>query len=112
MDRFISIPVDATGLIPDQQVVSAVRDAMNEPYAFTDIFIYAHGWWTNANASMSEYSKALIEFGKTAYYLPQGSITQPPARSFGIGIHWPSTLSEDAQSLPQLFQPFTFYQME
>ncbi|PWT98877.1 MAG: hypothetical protein C5B53_06140 [Candidatus Melainabacteria bacterium] len=112
MDRFISIPVDATGLIPDQQVVSAVRDAMNEPYEFTDIFIYAHGWWTNANASMSEYSKALIEFGKTVHYLPQGSITQPPARSFGVGVHWPSTLSEDAQSLPQLFQPFTFYQME
>jgi hypothetical protein len=112
VDRFISIPIDATGLIPDQQIVNAVRDAMIEPYAFTDIFIYSHGWWTNGNASMAEYSKALIEFGKTVYYLPPGSLAQPPLRSFGIGVHWPSTLSEDAQSLPQLFQPLSFYQME
>jgi hypothetical protein len=112
MDRFISIPIDATGLIGDQQIVNAVRDAMIEPYTFTDVFIYSHGWWTNANDSMGEYSKAIIEFGKTTYYLADGTITNPPARSFGIGVHWPSTLSEDAQSLPQLFQPFSFYQME
>jgi hypothetical protein len=112
MDRFINIPIDATGVIGDQQVVEAVRDAMNQPYQFTDVFIYSHGWWTNANDSMAEYSKAIIEFGKADATLPDGAVTKPPLRSLGIGVHWPSTLSEDAESLPQLFQPFSFYQME
>jgi hypothetical protein len=112
MDRFINIPIDATGLIQDQQIAQAVGDAMNQPYRFTDVFIYSHGWWTNANDAMGQYSKSLIEFGKADALLPAGVVTKPPLRSFGIGIHWPSTLSEDAKALPQLFQPLSFYQME
>ncbi len=50
-----------------------------------------------------------LEFTKT-FLLTQG-VRKPPEHSLGIGIHWPSTLSEDDKSVREAFEPISYHQM-
>ncbi|HEY9772172.1 MAG TPA: alpha/beta hydrolase [Planktothrix sp.] len=112
MDHFINIPVDHSGLIPDPRLAAIVTEAMSAPFEFTDIFIYSHGWWTTATDAMADYSRFSVEFLKTVSSISPTVITAGPKSSFGIGVHWPSTLSENTHEILNLFEPLTFYQME
>jgi hypothetical protein len=112
MDHFINIPVDHTGLIPDPRLADIVAEAMDAPLDFTDVFVYCHGWWTTATDSMADYSRFSVEFLRTLMALSPLVIPSSPKSSFGVGVHWPSTLSEDNHEIVNLFEPLTFYRME
>jgi hypothetical protein len=90
-------------------VGKALEDAMSPPFNFSDLFIYSHGWWTNGNDAMAEYGQYTIEFTKA--FLSMTGVAEPPTHSLGIGIHWPSTLSEDGISVGQALEPVSYYQM-
>jgi hypothetical protein len=112
MDHFINIPIDSTGLLPDQRLAGIVSEAMRMPFEFTDVFVYSHGWWTSAIDAMADYSRFSIEFLKTTCSMSPSLIAAAPKSSFGVGIHWPSLLSENNHEIINLFEPLTFYQME
>lgn len=112
MDHFVNIPVDHTGLIPDPRMAQIVGEAMGSPFAFTDVFLYSHGWWTSPTDAMTDYSRFSIEFTKTISVIEPAVIPLAPKSSFAIGIYWPSTLSADPHEFINLFEPITFYQME
>jgi hypothetical protein len=110
MDHFVIFPVNEDGIVLNPKLVGgALEDAMQPPFNFSDLFIYSHGWWTNGNNAMAEYGQYTIEFTKT--FLSMQGVINPPSNSFGIGIHWPSTLSEDGDSAREVFQFASYYQM-
>ncbi len=81
---------------------------MGAPFNFSDIFLYSHGWWTSAEASMIDYnnfsigvSRVVLAFGATA--------GRPKPTSLGIGVHWPSIVSEDSRSILNVLEPLTFF---
>jgi hypothetical protein len=90
-------------------VGEALEDAMSPPFMFSDLFVYSHGWWTTGNDAMALYGQHTIEFAKT--FLSIHGIQNPPPHSFGVGIHWPSTLREDSASVLEKFEPISYYQM-
>ncbi len=110
MDHFVVFPVNEDGVFQNPKLVGrALEDAMSPPFNFTDVFIYSHGWWTNGNDAMAEYGQYTIEFTKA--FLSMNGVAAPPVHSLGIGIHWPSTLSEDSVSVGQALEPVSYYQM-
>lgn len=112
MDHFVNIPVDHTGLIPDPRMAQIVGEAMTAPFAFTDVFLYSHGWWTSPTDAMTDYSRFSVEFMRTISIIEPQVIPLAPKSSFAIGVYWPSTLSADPHEFINLFEPLTFYQME
>jgi hypothetical protein len=110
MDHFVVFPVNEDGIFLNPKLVGkALDDAMSKPFMFSDLFVYSHGWWTTGNDAMALYGQYTIEFAKTFLSIP--NIQNPPTHSFGVGIHWPSTLSEDAASVREKFEAISYYQM-
>jgi hypothetical protein len=112
MSHYITVPIDANGVIdPDEQIVDILSKAMSPAFGTTDVFIYSHGWWTVADAALKEYNVATTDF---IYSMKQsaGPFTQPAKVPFLIGIHWPSMLSDDPNALLNKIEVLSFYAME
>jgi hypothetical protein len=116
MAHFFMVATNENGIISDQFITEDLRVALSEPLGFSDAFIYSHGWWTGPAKAMEGYNHFTIEFARTmmsiAKKVPAGELGELPSGSLGIGIHWPSMLSEDAGSVANLFQAASFYTME
>src|SRR4029077_20322223 len=87
------------------------------PFAFTDVFVYSHGWWNTASSASAEYNVFSIGFAKTLQGLASANPSQCP--KFGgafsplaLAIHWPSMLSEDQSSVVNFLQATSFFTMQ
>jgi hypothetical protein len=110
MDHFVVFPVNEDGIFLNPKLVGkALDDAMSRTFTFSDLFVYSHGWWTTGNDAMTLYGQYTIEFAKTVLENP--NIRNRPTHSFGVGIHWPSTLSEDSASVREKLELISYYQM-
>jgi hypothetical protein len=111
MDHFVMFPMNENGVFWQPDLVgSTIQDALSAPFPFSDVFVYSHGWWTVANQAMVQYSQYSIEFTKILLPIIP-ALAAPPQNSLGIGIHWPSTLSEDVNSPVVKTQVTSYYQM-
>ncbi len=111
MDQFVMFPVNENGVFSQPKIVGqTIVDAMSRPFPFTDIFIYSHGWWTFGNAAMVQYGQYTVEFTRNLFDL-HDALAHPPVSTFGMGVHWPSTMSEDESALQEVIQTTTYYQM-
>jgi hypothetical protein len=108
MSHHFIIPTNENGLILDQTAGNDVTVAMSAVFGFKDVFIYAHGWWTDAIHAMEGYNRFTIEFSR--FFRSHSALSALP--TLNLGIHWPSTLSEDQFSLENYFQALSFYTME
>lgn len=108
MSHHFIIPANENGMILDQNVNSDVAAAMSPVFGFNDVFIYSHGWWTDAVHAMEGYNRFTIEFSR--FFRGRQALVSLP--TLNLGIHWPSTLSEDQFSLRNYFQALSFYTME
>jgi len=112
MSHYITVPIDANGVIdPDEQISDIITKAMSTGFGSQDVFIYSHGWWTSADAALKEYNVATTDFISVVKMSP-GPLSQPPRTPFLIGIHWPSMLSDDDSSLLDKAEVLSFYTME
>lgn len=103
--HFIMVPTTGTGALVDPvNLRPALQSAMKPPFDFSDVFLYSHGWWTTADRAMDEYTRFSI--GLAGVMLQEPRL---PAASLGIGIHWPSMLSEESGSLLNKFEFLTYY---
>src|ERR1700681_2666854 len=102
MPHVITIPINENGIIFDTDMDSVVQEAIAvDPFGFEDVYVYSHGWSTDANRALDEYNKFSVELAKQLLLI--GSVkppifAQPPRDSLGVGIHWPSEITEDANS--------------
>jgi hypothetical protein len=108
MSRDFLVATNENGMILDQYIDSDLEDAMDDPFQFGQVFLYSHGWWTNATRAMEGYNRFNIEFARFLGMIP--TLTELPILS--IGLHWPSTLTEADVSLANYFQALSFYTME
>ena len=117
MAHFLTIPINANGIITDVHIDKEIQHAAVAPFAFTDVFLYSHGWWTNATASMADYNDFSIGFARTLESLirqnpnPLPQI-KPGFSALSIGMHWPSMLSEDDYSVVNFAEASSFFTME
>jgi hypothetical protein len=112
LSHYITIPIDANGVIdPDEQIDDIIPKAMSAPFGIEDVFIYSHGWWTNAEAALKEYNVATTDF-IFSLRTNLARFRRPPPVPFLIGIHWPSMLDDDPNSLLNKAEVLSFYTME
>jgi hypothetical protein len=117
MAHFLTVPVNENGIITDVHIDKEIQHAAVTPFAFTDVFLYSHGWWTNATASMADYNDFSIGFARaleTLIHQSPGSVPQikPGFSALSIGMHWPSMLSEDDNSVVNFAEASSFFTME
>jgi hypothetical protein len=115
MSHYITVPINENGVITDEHIQGEVTIGCSKRFGVTDVFLYSHGWWTNAIRALVQYNRFSTEFTDKA--LEIAAITPPPlkklpAKAFGIGLHWPSMISEDPNSPADFAQVTTFYTME
>jgi len=69
--------------------------------------------WTDASGCNARYNRFTIGFARMVRGITAGTPPVPLATpSLGIGIHWPSMLSEDAGSYRNWLEAASFYTME
>ena len=104
-DHFVTVPLTGQGAYTDASIAQSLGAAMASPFNFTDVFLYSHGWWTTAEGAMNDYSQFTI--GLAAVMLASPAAADLSA--LGIGIHWPAMISEDQNSLNNIFQPLSYF---
>jgi hypothetical protein len=117
MAHFLTVPINENGIITDKNIGMEIQRAAVAPFAFTDVFLYSHGWWTNATASMADYNDFSIGFARTLESLIQRNPNPlpniaPGFSALSIGVHWPSMLSEDDDSVANFAEASSFFTME
>jgi len=117
MSAFLMVPINANGVVMDADIAGNAANAMSAALNISDVFVYSHGWSTDADGAMTLYNRFSIEFMHWLADNPAGPALTHSALS--VGIHWPSELTEDSGSVPPAFaavldkvQPLTFYTME
>ena len=108
MSHHFIVPTNENGMSLDQYIVTDVQAAMTEPFQFAHVFLFSHGWWTNAIHAMEGYNRFTIEFSR--FFRTDPALVDLPILS--VGVHWPSTLTEDEISVANYFQALSFYTME
>jgi len=116
MSHYITIPINENGIIFDTDMDSVVQEAIAvDPFGFKDVYVYSHGWSTDANRALDEYNRFSVDLAKQLLVLNAVQppvFAQPPRDALGVGIHWPSEITEDPNSPLNALQLFTFYTME
>ena len=109
MSLFLTLPISGQGTITDVDTGRALPSVMGDPFGFTDVFLYSHGWWTSAESAMIDYNAFSVGVWRIVLGLG-GAVGHPKATSLGIGLHWPSIGGEtpvnpQRGSAAHLFQP-------
>lgn len=108
MNHFLTIPIDENGIITDGRIGADLETAAQNPFDFTDVFLYSHGWWNSAADAAGEYNA--FSLGVARMLALAGNAAAAPA--LAMGIHWPSMLSEDQDSVANFFEAASFYSMQ
>jgi hypothetical protein len=101
------IITDENGNILDKNIQRNVNTAMGPEFDFHDVFVYSHGWWTSAARATAAYNRFSIELARTLLSL--GAPFDPSG--FGMGIHWPSMLSQNATSILNMAEAMSYFGM-
>src|ERR1051326_811730 len=114
MQHFFTIPINDAGLISDSETIETMKFALGQGFAFTDFYLYSHGWWTTGNRAMGDYNRFSIGFAGAVQTLAKDVKDAAPEQrnALAVGIHWPSMLSEDQGSIANWFQAMSYYSME
>lgn len=117
MSHFLTVPINTNGIITDAHIDTEIASAVAPPFSFTDVFIYSHGWWTTASTAMGDYNDFSVGFAKTLQNVM--AMNPSPLKRIGanfsalsIGLHWPSTISEDQDSVANFAEATSFFTME
>lgn len=111
MAHFLMFPINENGLILDDKVADELVKLSAAPFDFDEYFVYSHGWWTDATRAMAEYNRFSVDFAAVVRAAaPASSLATGDA--LGMGIHWPSMLSEDSGNITNYLEALSFYTME
>jgi hypothetical protein len=117
MSHFLTIPINENGIILDERFKDELQTAATDPFGFTDVFLYSHGWWNTASSAAAEYNIFSLGFAKAL----QGLVCASPAQWPKIGaafsplalaIHWPSMLPESQDSVANFLEATSFFTMQ
>ncbi len=100
--------VNESGSILDAHVQDNLSVAMNNAFQFQDVYFYSHGWWTSAETATEVYNRFSIQFANNALGL---AVAAPFPPAFGLGIHWPSMLSESSSAVINAAEALSYFGM-
>lgn len=119
MSSFFMVPINESGIVVDPAIKSNATNAMDPLLNVTDVFVYSHGWSTDADGAMALYNRFSIEFTRWLAANAVAAGLSLPGVTLSVGIHWPSEIIEDGSNVPAAFkaiignvQPLTFYTMK
>jgi hypothetical protein len=117
MSHFLTIPINENGVILDSNLNLEIATAAAAPFAFTDVFLYSHGWWNTASSAAAEYNIFSIGFSKTLQNMRTQQAEACPKFSgafspLALAVHWPSMLSEDQNAVENFFEATSFFTMQ
>lgn len=100
----LTVPIDAAGKLADPWIKDDLARLLDTSVGITDLWIFSHGWWTTGQSALSWYNR----------YVTNVSAKLPDRiHHLGVGIHWPSCVSENQGGAANLLlEPFTFFAME
>jgi hypothetical protein len=114
--HFITVPINENGVVFDVDMNLVVQEAIAfDPFGFTDVYVYSHGWSNDAARALDEYNRFSVDLHKQMIVLGRSvppPFARPPGDSLGVGIHWPSQITEDPNSPLNDLQLLTFFTME
>lgn len=111
----LTIPSNADGTIFDPSLNSVVANAIAAiPFGFDDVYVYSHGWSTDAERASVDYDVFSIGLMRRLLIEQQqsGPLPSPAKSTLEMGIHWPSEITEDPNSPLSDAQLFTFFTMK
>jgi hypothetical protein len=113
MSTFLLVPVNEQGAFYDRVIPPVLQEATAQPAQFSHLFLFSHGWWTNANAAMVDYDRFIAGFTRCLLTDPfVHGLGAPATGSYlAAGMHWPSVLTEDAVSVLNYAQALSFFTM-
>lgn len=113
MSTFLLIPVNEQGAFYDRIIPPVLQEATTPPARFSQLFLFSHGWWTNANAAMVDYDRFIAGFTHSLLTDPyvQGLGAPAVGSYLAAGMHWPSVLTEDQVSVLNYAQALSFFTM-
>lgn len=111
----LTIPSNADGTIFDPSLNAVIGNAIAaDPFGFDDVFVYSHGWSTDAERASVDYD--VFSIGLMRRLLVEqaasGELPSPPRSTLEMGVHWPSEITEDPTSPLSDAQLFTFFTMK
>lgn len=119
MSGFLMVPINENGVVVDTNIATNAANAMAPDIDLNEIFLYSHGWSTDADGAMTLYNRFSIEFSRFLVGRPVPAGLRAVAGLLSVGIHWPSEIVEDGSNVPDAFakiigmvQPLTLYSME
>jgi hypothetical protein len=108
----LTIPSNENGTVCDPALNDVIATAISSsPFGFEDVFVYSHGWSTDAERALVDYDVFSIGLMRRILQEPQKP-PFPPRSTLEMGVHWPSEITEDPTSPLNVFQLATFFQME
>jgi hypothetical protein len=117
MSHFLTVPINENGIIVDENIDVEIQTAAIPPFKFTDVFIYSHGWWNTATQAVAEYNVFSIGFSKV--FQTFVAVSPSPLRrinaafsALAMGLHWPSMISENQNSVANFLEATSFFTME
>jgi hypothetical protein len=113
VSTFLLIPVNEQGTFFDRMIAPILQESTAPPARFSRLFLFSHGWWTNASRAMVDYDRFITGFTRC---LLDDAYAQPLAKMavgdyFACGMHWPSVLTEDSMSVLNYAEALTFFTM-
>jgi pimeloyl-ACP methyl ester carboxylesterase len=117
MSHFLNLAINENGIITDLDLDQEIQALATSPFAFTDVFIYSHGWWTSFTSASAVYNQFAVGVARTLQVLAGQNPSVLPGLGQGFSglasaMFWPSVLSEDNVSLLNLFDAASFFTME
>jgi len=116
MANYLTIPINENGVIVDNNIDTLIASAMSASFAFSDVYLYSHGWSLDATRMMDWYNRFSIEYNKSNIELLERNAAifsqKPTPNSLGVGIHWPSMITENENDPATYLQQLTFYTMD
>lgn len=108
----LTIPSSENGTIFDPSLNGVITASISaSPFGFEDVFVYSHGWSTNADRALVDYDVFSIGLSRRILQ-EQQQPPLPPRATLELGVHWPSQITEDPDSPLNALQLATFFQME
>jgi hypothetical protein len=117
VSHFLNIPINENGVITDLNLDVDVALTAAPPFAFTDIFIYSHGWWTSDDAASANYNTFSLGVAKNLQLLA-GAVPSTLSHikagysALAAACYWPSVLSEDPSSPLNLAEAASYFTMQ
>ena len=115
MSHFITVPINTSGVITDSFFADEMATACSPEFGTTDVLLYSHGWWTDADSAMCFYNRFSTGFSDQVLKILKSvpaDLPNRPAQAFGIGLHWPSVFTENPGSILDKVEVLSYYTME